>query len=166
MSKVPSARDIMGGHGDVVRKKKAPDDSTLQKLWRKVVRKEWDNRCALRFHGGGNYCAGPLECHHIIKRTRPHLKHAPTNGILLCKVHHDQVEGWAAQIAGLLGEDKMEWLRGMQRKLFPEFLRERGQTRIEYLCEQKRYLEALLKDPDWLTSREVKPVELKDRNGE
>lgn len=121
--------------------KKAPGDSTLQALWRKVVRKEWGNRCAIPEPWS---CYGPLECHHIIRRARPHLRHVPTNGILLCHYHHNEAAAWAVQIARAVGEEKMEWLRMTQRKLFPEFLAERGQTRADYFWEQKKYLTALL----------------------
>lgn len=128
-----------------VKKPKAPGDSTLQALWRKVVRQEWAGVCALG--DLGETCMGDLEAHHIIKRRRPHLKHVPSNGILLCQHHHNLVEtfpSWRHRVSLAIGEDKAEWLEAEARKLFPQFLAERGQTRAEYFIAQKAYLSALL----------------------
>ena len=63
-----------------------PSDAVLQHWWRLCVRQEWEGKCALK----SDDCQGKLECHHIVKRARPHLKHSPANGILLCKWHHAQ----------------------------------------------------------------------------
>ena len=120
-----------------------PSDSALQKLWRFVVRKEWGEECALHGH---DVCAGDLECHHIKKRRIPHLRHCPTNGILICQAHHAKAElaHWRRLIEATVGPDKMEWLDMMEAKLFPEFLAEIGATRKEYLWHQKEYLQRLL----------------------
>jgi hypothetical protein len=125
-----------------IKKAKAPSDSTLQGLWRKVVRAEWGNKCA--FYDAT--CYGSIQCHHIVKRARPHLRHVPSNGIPLCEFHHAWADTWAGRkrIEWRVGEDKMEWLAEQERKLFPAFLAERGQTRAEYLVAQKAYLQALV----------------------
>ena len=124
---------------------KAPGDSTLQALWRKVVRSEWGNRCA--FYDARFQCDGPLECHHIVKRSRPHLKHVPTNGILLCKRHHNEADSMTGRVRVVcaIGQDKADWLADMERKLFKDYLIEVGKSRAEYLCDQKAYLEKLVK---------------------
>ena len=153
-----TARDRYGGP-DVVRKHPkprrrdgVPDDSTLLKLWRVVVRQEWGGRCALALFGE---CSGALECHHVIRRARPHLRYSPANGILLCQRHHGLVElspSWKQRVSDAVGPDKMEWLETHARKLFPEFLRERGQTRSGWLKETKAYL-TKLKESDRVDSR-------------
>jgi predicted restriction endonuclease len=141
------------GYGrDVVRpkaKKRAPEDSGLQKLWRQVVRAEWHNRCAMEgtlVHDAVPSCGGPLECHHIKRRKILHLKHVPSNGVLLCKVHHDLIayRSWRMVLERILGEDRMEKLDDAERILLPEYLRSIGKTRTEYLIAQKVYLTALL----------------------
>lgn len=127
-------------------KKRRPmgtSDTTLQTLWRAVVRAQWGGKCA--FSDGE--CRGDLECHHIIKRARPHLKHVPANGILLCQAHHSMVEqfpSWRQKVSEAVGEDTMEWLEDRARKHLPDFLIEQGQTRSEWLASTKAYLKALL----------------------
>lgn len=124
---------------------KAPSDSTLQTLWRKVVRAEWRNECALGM-GVVGLCNGDLECHHEKRRRIPHLRHCPTNGVLLCQYHHGLMKyrAWQIRLQQIIGEDKMEWLDAMEQKLFPAYLQEIGKTRTEYLVAQKAYLTALL----------------------
>ena len=56
-----------------------------EKWWSKLVRKQCGNRCV--------ECGGTanLTAHHILDRKRfPWLKHDRHNGILLCRVCHDQ----------------------------------------------------------------------------
>lgn len=130
-------------------------DTVMQTLWRAVVRKEWGEKCALEGKqlliwkkNGAEPCFGELQAHHIIKRRRPHLKHVPANGMLLCAHHHNLVENytpWRTLAEQIVGTDKMEWLTAESRKLLPDFLAERGQTRKEWLTEHKAYLQALVK---------------------
>ena len=124
-----------------------PSDSTLQTLWRQVVRQEWGGECALLGH---DVCAGNLECHHVKKRRIPHLRHCPTNGILICQAHHAKAETgyWRRLIEATIGPDKMEWLDMMEQKLFPEFLAELKITRKEYFWNQRDYLRKLLEAYD------------------
>jgi hypothetical protein len=135
-----------------VKRPRGVSDTVLQTLWRAVVRKEWGGLCAFlpaEYPGADSQevCAGPLECHHIIKRRRPHLKYVPSNGILLCKRHHDMVGEFPSKwhrVSELVGADKIEWLEAQARKRFPDFLIEQGQTRSEWLQTTKAYLKALL----------------------
>jgi hypothetical protein len=117
-------------------------DTLLQDLWRAVVRGEWDGRCAFY----PVLCAGLLECHHVVKRSRLHLRYAPSNGILLCQYHHNlsSLRVWRNQIWDKVGEEKMEYLDAMEKMLLPEYLSMHGQTRGEFLTYQKGYLTALL----------------------
>jgi hypothetical protein len=132
---------------------KAPGDSTLQGLWRQVVRAEWGNRCALAGEmflepGGMNsVCQGELQCHHIIPRARPHLKHVPANGVLLCASHHNAMKYrvWRDRLDEKIGSYKLEWLEAIEMTLFKDFLSDEGMTRAEYLTAQKVYLQSLLK---------------------
>jgi hypothetical protein len=128
---------------------KAPGDSTLQGLWRQVVRLEWGNRCALAgtyFRdqpGQGHYCEGELECHHEKRRRIPHLRHCPANGVLICQHHHAlaKYRVWQERIRTAIGPEKMEYLDAMEQKLFPVFLAEQGLSRTEYLIKQKTDLQ-------------------------
>jgi hypothetical protein len=67
--------------------------------------RERDGSClwGLRVQDG---CSGPLEVHHLIKRS--HIGNdILKNGILLCHRHHDQAEGYiikANQLVALLVE--------------------------------------------------------------
>lgn len=131
---------------------KPPEDSGLQKLWRAVVRAHWGNVCAMYGSGiavaGGRVtsdCGGPLECHHIKRRRILHLRHVPSNGVLLCKTHHDLIayRSWRNTLETILG-DTMEWLDTMERMLLPAYLQSIGKTRTEYLVYQKAFLKALL----------------------
>jgi hypothetical protein len=127
-------------------------DTLLQDLWRAVVRREWEGKCAFEGTyyrdepGQGYYCDGALECHHIVKRSRLHLKYAPSNGILLCQYHHNLsgLRVWRGRIEERVGADKMEYLDAMEKMLLPEYLSMHGQTRGEFLIYQKGYLRALL----------------------
>ena len=142
---------------DIVRKKKprkrsgwprGVSDTMLQDLWRKVVREDWGGVCALKDTGNGLLeCQGPLECHHIKRRNIPHLRYCPSNGVLLCAAHHGEMkyELWRMALRKLILDP--EWLDIMERKLFPVFLAERGQTRGEYLLAQRDYLRKLLQAP-------------------
>jgi hypothetical protein len=118
-------------------------DKWLQKLWRKVVLAEWGGRCA--FHET-LWCSGVVECHHIKRRGIPHLRHVPTNGIPLCLHHHGEAkyEYFRRLICEKIGEEKSAWLDDMERKLLPDFLAARGQSRKEWLEETKTYLQGLL----------------------
>ncbi len=147
------------GGRDVVRKKKKPrkrsgwpqgvSDTMLQDLWRKVVRSDWNGRCAFIGYSINSPCSGTLECHHVKRRSIPHLKHCPDNGVLLCAAHHGKMKYaiWRKRLEKKIGPEKTEWLDIMEQKLFPVFLAERGQTRGEYLLSQKEYLRELLQAP-------------------
>jgi predicted restriction endonuclease len=120
-------------------------DSVLQDLWRKAVRAKWNHACALAGATSPDYsvdpCQGALECHHYIKRSRPHLKHDVRNGVLLCQYHHPMAgQGfWRRKIEVLMGEN-LDAVYDLERKLFPDYLRERGMSRREYLLSVKETL--------------------------
>lgn len=118
---------------------KGASDSVLMGLWRTAVRNRWHNQCA--FHG--YECSGELECHHLVRRSRPHLRYDPRNGVLLCQRHHAQAPTGAMrrQIEAAMGHDQVDEVYRLERMLFPDFLRERGQTRREYLLSMKAELQ-------------------------
>ncbi len=58
--------------------KKGLSDSTLSKLWRDRVLKEYGNKCIIC---GGH---GPLECHHIVHRSVKVLFWDWMNGVPVC----------------------------------------------------------------------------------
>lgn len=126
-----------------------PSDAVLQHWWRLCVRQEWEGKCALK----SDDCQGKLECHHIVKRARPHLKHSPANGILLCKWHHAQAgyEATKREIREAVsdhygnGNTIIEWLDDMERILFPTYLQAIYTTRKEYYVDQLALLKALWK---------------------
>jgi hypothetical protein len=123
-------------------------DTGLQDLWRALVRKNCHGNCAFSGHvyEDDPGCDGPRECHHIVKRSRLHLRYSATNGILLCKRHHDlsPLRVWRKRIEATLSFDEQEWLDGMEKKLLPDYLAEQRQTRGEFLLSQKKLLTALL----------------------
>ena len=131
-------------------------NTVLLDLCRQVIFDEWDGKCA--FHDDKEEpCSGRLEWHHIKRRNIPHLKYSPTNGILLCQAHHklSRYAIWAKRIEEKIGEDRTEWLDDMERKLFPDFLAERGQTRGEFLKSQKEYLVKLIQMGSKGTAKKV-----------
>ncbi len=129
------------------RRKKERDglsDSNLLKYWRLSVKKDWGEGCAIGRLYTLETCAGEIECHHIVKRGRTHLKYLPENGIPLCLAHHrwaDTGEG-RSFIRNLLGENKTNILDGLERKLFKDYLFAMGITRKEFL---EQTLDALKK---------------------
>jgi len=53
------------------------------RLWSTVVRLRAKGRCEV--------CGQPgHDSHHFHSRTRKHLRHDPANGVLLCRLHHDE----------------------------------------------------------------------------
>lgn len=66
--------------------------------WTRFI-KERDGGCRVQNFSGMNAyeftglaCAGPLDAHHIAERSlRPDLKYDVTNGIALCRAHHDWI---------------------------------------------------------------------------
>ncbi len=62
----------------------------LDKLWRKAIRKIWNNRCALC---GRDKESIALESHHIVKRSHNFiLRHDLNNGICLCLECHSNAD--------------------------------------------------------------------------
>jgi len=57
-------------------------DSNLDNLWRKAVRKKFNDRC---FFCGAHLLNTELEAHHYIKRNNLLTRYDWRNGILLCK---------------------------------------------------------------------------------
>ena len=55
---------------------------TCDKLWSEIVKKHWDNKCAI--------CGATdnLNSHHIITRSEKNLRWDVRNGICLCALHH------------------------------------------------------------------------------
>lgn len=55
---------------------------TCDKLWSEIVKKHWDNKCAI--------CGATdnLNSHHIITRSEKNLRWDVRNGICLCTLHH------------------------------------------------------------------------------
>jgi len=45
-------------------------------------------RCQARYFGA---CRGPLDCHHVVRRSRGGLDHAD-NLALLCRAHHQETD--------------------------------------------------------------------------
>jgi len=148
--KLPTTlRRDMGTGPDVDRKKRkrtVPHDDSLQRLWRKVVLAEWGGRCALS-DPLMLVCEGIVECHHIKPRRIPHLRHCPSNGVVLCQYHHGLAKYriWRTDIERKIGAEKMEWLDAQEQMLFPAFLTKHTQTREEYLRSQFAYLRELVK---------------------
>ena len=121
---------------------KGVSDTLLQTLWRKAVLAEWGGLCALSESGD---CQGSIECHHIKRRNIPHLKYAPANGVPLCQFHHAlaKLRKFRVMIEAKVSYENMEWLDGMEQKLFPVYLSERGLTRSEYLVWMRDFLTEL-----------------------
>lgn len=77
---------------------RAKSDPKLS-AWSRAVKKRDNNQCqAQKFCGVIPYefgklpCFGPLDSHHIAERSlRPDLKYDVTNGIALCRAHHDWI---------------------------------------------------------------------------
>jgi hypothetical protein len=59
----------------------------LMPLWGRLIHSLWDG-CAMRDNSFGDTCAGGLQAHHLISRSRKGFRHDPRNGILLCCKHH------------------------------------------------------------------------------
>jgi hypothetical protein len=126
-------------------------DTVLQDLCRRMVHKEWRGKCAFvgTYYrdepGQGYYCEGEVQWHHLKRRNIPHLKYCPTNGILLCELHHKlaKYKVWRERIEEKIGAEECKWLDMMEMKLFPDFLAEKGMTRNEWRLSQKAYLTEL-----------------------
>lgn len=121
---------------------KGVSETVLQDLWRANVRKDWGGVCAFKDPD----CQGSLECHHIKRRSIRVLRYTPINGALVCEYHHGLLKYRYYQrvLEAKVGEDTMEWLDMMERKLLPDFLAERQQTRKEWLAWTKDYLTKML----------------------
>lgn len=121
------------------------NDKDMQKLWRLAVLAEWGGVCVFKATDEAS-CWGPVECHHVKKRRIPHLRHAPSNGIPLCKGHHAVAETrqMRLKIEEMIGPDKLEWLDAMERTLKDTFLEMHGISWREYMLQQERYLKALI----------------------
>ena len=125
-------------------------ETTLMTLWRSCVLAEWGERCAFKGlidTAGEGYgeCRGKVECHHVKRRGIAPLRYSPSNGVPLCQEHHKKIglRYYRKAIEELLGPDKMEWLDSLERKLMPDYLRELGLTKWEWLKQQKDYLTSL-----------------------
>lgn len=55
--------------------------------WGRLIHRLWD-WCAMRDNSFGDTCAGGLQAHHLISRSRKGFRADPRNGILLCCKHH------------------------------------------------------------------------------
>jgi hypothetical protein len=66
---------------DKKKKKKVNYKKKCDLLWGQIIHKS--NACAI-----GGDCAGRLEAHHLISRSRTPTRHKIENGILLCSKHH------------------------------------------------------------------------------
>jgi len=78
----------MGRHK--LRQKGRRKQKDAEDLWRKVVKLQWDNKCAMC----GHECrTRNVHCHHIIGRNGHDMTRTePTNGILLCAHCHLHAE--------------------------------------------------------------------------
>lgn len=86
--------------------------------WSKAIRERDGHECQVqRFNGKDAYsfiglsCSGPLDAHHTAERSlRPDLKYDLTNGIALCRRHHDWIPLNRAEAIriGLLNDETCE----------------------------------------------------------
>jgi len=97
-------------------------DKQCEDLWRKIVKDNWDYKCA--------YCGrqtGKLEAHHIFTRSRDNTRWDIQNGICLCVNHHKfGNDGFSAHSTP---DNFKNWLIKLKGENFYQMLRIKSLTR-------------------------------------
>jgi len=97
-------------------KKSKTNMKQLDTLWSKIIRKNFDNKCAV--------CgATPCQAHHIFTRSYKSTRWDIDNGIALCYKHHfylahSKFEEFRDFVVNLLGEEKYGELKAKSQILW------------------------------------------------
>jgi len=87
-------------------------DDPAYKAWRKKVYKRDGYRC----QWPGCKCRGRIQAHHILKwAEHPHLRFELSNGITLCRNHHDQIQGKEEEYVRMFSQILLANLRQLER---------------------------------------------------
>lgn len=69
----------------------------MDKLWSRLIAVKFRFKCAI-CKGAGS------DAHHLIGRSSLAFRHSPSNGVLLCRKHHNSAhDGSSAEVTALLG---------------------------------------------------------------